>query len=1321
MQALAQQPDGRIYVAGFFDLINGVPCGGLARLGPHGDLDASFVPPPSLNVNTVALQADGKVLANLGFSGVPSRVVRLHADGSVDSSFRPYTNHATSLIVAQPDGGVLVATWQPGQHLIRLGPDGNVDSSFSAAVDNVVNAVVALPSGQLLIGGGFTTVDGVARGGLARLNGDGSLDTTFAPVANPDAWVNCIALAPDDRIVMAGGFGRRDGSPRRAIARLQPDGRLDPTFDPGDGIGPGDVEIKALAVQADGRVLIGGNFGQVKGVPRGGFARLNADGSLDTGFIDTHLSSDDDIEVRAIMIHSTNGALVGGDDPIGLVRVELGATGTAPTIQGPPLSQTRFVGQSVTFEIGADGTPPLHHQWRIDGVPLGAATNMTLAIADLTPADAGRYSVLVSNAVGTATSTEAILTVLPRRPGADLVDPSFDPTWGGALVGAADGRASVEAFALLPDGKTIIAGNFSAFNGTPRNRIARLNSNYTLDDTFSPRGIDGMMQAVALQTDGRLLIGGTFTTVDGRSRSGLARLNPDGTLDVDFRAEVLGPNVGLLGVEASGKIWVGGNFSTIAGVACRNLARLKPDGTVDTAFAPPGIVSGPYDYVRWVQSLPDGRVLVGGHFENRRAQGLPDQNLVRLYPDGGLDTTFDSDLSGLYLATAVVRPDTTMVVGGMLHSWTGGSHYFALAELEPSGRVVHEFSTRDLPAMVTSILLQPDARLIIGGMFETLFGVPRNGVGRLNADATLDSTFDPGEVFAPPLEPSILALALQRDGRLWVGAEHAGQSEATHALALLQPDGQPVRGFQPRLLGTGGVVTALAQEPAGGLLVGGSFTSFNNQPRTHLARLKPDGSLDPDFLPTINANLAVRILLRQPDGRLLVAGRVDPSAAGPPASGVVRLNPNGSTDATFGVSPNGDGECGYVRCAALQSDGRIVIGGEFNLPPRGLARLNTDGSVDPSFVPPNLPAWDEEGVHAVAVLANGRILIGGELAGVPNGLDPLLARLHPDGSVDRSYTLGVVLHGSVKAIVAAPDGKWLVGGVWADAGGTYDAGLLRLNARGELDAVIEVGQAINPWPLAAQTDGDILTGGSGIVRFTSEGFIDRTFAVRLARGGVINALLIQPDGRILIGGDFSSINGLPANNLVRLYPDPPPRAPFVERHVGPQTQVRLVVQPPAGTRRYSVEDQPSGQPVAAVSSGGRYDPTTGKVTFGPFGDEQPRELTYQVVSAPGAAGQIRFQGSATANGLTTSIVGDDWLRIWPFPPPPLWLEMRRRPLSQRLVLQVWSPRDGSLEIEASADLRGWDTLATLTSLTGFMEFVDPSPASASRFYRVRHK
>jgi len=191
--------------------------------------------------------------------------------------------------------------------------------------------------------------------------------------------------------------------------------------------------------------------------------------------------------------------------------------------------------------------------------------------------------------------------------------------------------------------------------------------------------------------------------------------------------------------------WVGGSFQSVAGVTCANLARLDADGTVDRSFTAPAAVGGAYDYVGWVYPLADGRVLVGGQFEGQRPFGGPDENLVRLQADGAVDTTFESDLSGLFLLSAAVLPDGTILAAGMLHSWTGGSHYFVRAELEPDGRIRREFPPDAIPAMVIAVVLQPDGKAVIGGAFETVYGAPRNGVARLNADGRVDPGFHPPE------------------------------------------------------------------------------------------------------------------------------------------------------------------------------------------------------------------------------------------------------------------------------------------------------------------------------------------------------------------------------------------------------------------------------------------------------------------------------------------------------------------------------------------------------------------------------------------------
>ncbi|MCL4181642.1 MAG: immunoglobulin domain-containing protein [Verrucomicrobia bacterium] len=1146
-------------------------------------------------------------------------------------------------------------------HNVAFSPDGTLVASGGDSPEFLVKVLAAADGTAVWTGSGHTgrvrTVAFAAEGALLATAGD-------------DAEIRFWRAT--DGAALATFTGHTNGIWKIAMA---PNGTL-------ASIG-GDDSLKLWSV-ADGALL--GSYA-IEGIGSGD-VEFSPDGSL--------------------LAYAAGGQLVVARNP-------------APAVVDPPRSQTRFVGQSVRFHVTASGSPPLDYQWRHNGVDLPGATNATLILSNLTPADAGRYSVAVANPLSSVVSPEARLTVLPLGPAAALVDPSFDPTADGELPGPAEGRASISGFALQPDGKTIVVGQFTAFNGWPRSHIARLHPDRTLDEQFAPRiGTHGSVRTVALQADGQILVGGTFTTIDAQPRFGLARLHPDGTLDTGFRADTANANVGFVDVQPDGKIWLGGNFRTVAGVSSPNLARLNVDGTVDTAFVADSHVAGDYDFVTWIHPLPDGRVLVGGHFESQRPHGGLDQNLLRLQSNGGLDSSFQCDISGLQLGSAAVRPDGAIIAGGMLHSWTGGSHYFCLVELTADGATVREFPPDAIPAMVTSVLLEPDGKVVIGGAFSTICGVARNGVARLLADGTLDPGFDPGTAFPPALDPSVLAMARQPDGRLWVGTEHAGRPEATYALASLQPNGQPEPGFAPRLLGDGGAVTALALEPDGRILVGGGFTSFNGQSRNQLARIGTDGALDPGFVPAVPPAFGFHAFLRQPDGRILVGGYVDSGVAAPFVHGLLRLNLDGSEDSSFRITPGVDGGLGLVRCIALQTDGKILIGGEFILPPRGLARLNPDGSTDSSFQPPNLPAWDEEGVHAVAVLSDGRILIGGDFGGVLGGLPSTLARLNADGSVDGSFDLGVVLHGSARRFVPTSDGGWVVAGVWVETPAGLHSGLLRLDAQGNLESVMSVQGLESAWPVAVTADGTMLTGGSTVFRIAPDGIVDRSFGVRLEYRGVVNVAAVQPNGRVVLGGEFRSVNGLPARNLVRLNLASSPRLPFVERRIGPQTQVTLVAQPQPGTSRYAVIDQPSAGPVDAISDGGHYDTVTGCVVFGPFADDQPRTLSYHVVLRPGTAGVMQLQGTATADGVTTPVLGDPSLRVWEFPPPPLWVEMRSRPLSAANVLQVWRDGDGVCQIEVSTNLVDWTTAGTVTCSSGLGEFTLPeAPAAEHRFYRAR--
>ena len=246
-----------------------------------GTVDA-FNPEAEFNVYGTAVQADGKVLICGPFVAVggvsrPAGVARLHPDGSVDIGFNPAITGGTFqvyAVAAQPNGGVLLAgTFHglgpyPLRQVARLNPDGIVDATFAPNPDGFsVGQIVPLMNGKTMILGDFTTLgsSATARQRLARLNVDGSVDSTFIPPAN--TGLSCVAVLPDGK-VMVGTTATINGTPR-SLARLNSDGSLDPTFaDPGISGG-----VFRLVVQPDGKMLI-----------NGGHKRLNSDGTLDATY-----------------------------------------------------------------------------------------------------------------------------------------------------------------------------------------------------------------------------------------------------------------------------------------------------------------------------------------------------------------------------------------------------------------------------------------------------------------------------------------------------------------------------------------------------------------------------------------------------------------------------------------------------------------------------------------------------------------------------------------------------------------------------------------------------------------------------------------------------------------------------------------------------------------------------------------------------------------------------------------------------------------------------------------------------------------------------
>ena len=312
-------------------------------------------------------------------------------------------------------------------------------------------------------------------------------------------------------------------------------------------------------------------------------------------------------------------------------------------------------------------------------------------------------------------------------------------------------------------------------------------------------------------------------------------------------------------LQPDGKVLLGGSFGTLGKAPRLRLGRLNPDDTPDPTFTPEANGT-----VYCLALQPDGKILVGGQFTSLCGQART--NLGRLTADGLLEENFRPrvDLNGVgQVRVLAVQNDGKVLVGGLVVVTTDQSRYY-LARLNADGSVDASFNPGP-SAPVNTLLLQADGKILMGGQFTKLAGQTRVGLGRLNADGTLDTNF-----LASP-DGTVQALALEADGRILFGGTFSHLSGlACNNLGRINLDGTVDATFNP---GTDRKVETLAVQSNGKILVGGALLSLGGQPRVGLGRLNSDGTLDPDFNPGITGgSLEVYSLVLQRDGKVLVGG-----------------------------------------------------------------------------------------------------------------------------------------------------------------------------------------------------------------------------------------------------------------------------------------------------------------------------------------------------------------------------------------------------------------------------------------------------------------
>jgi uncharacterized delta-60 repeat protein len=705
--SIAIQSDGKIILVGDFFTFNAITVNRIVRLNADGTIDTAFTTNngtgASSRVNSVAIQSDGKIIlvgSFITFNGATvNRIVRLNADGTRDTAFT--TNTGTGVtggvvnsIAIQSDGKIIVVGFfftfngATVSNIVRLNADGTRDTALTtntgSGSDNIVNSLAIQSDGKIILVGSFTRFNGATVNRIVRLNSNGTRDTAFTTSAGTGAssTVNSIAIQSDGKIILGGGFSSFNGATVNRIVRLNSNGTRDTAFTTSAGTGANST-VNSIAIQSDGNIILVGSFTTFNGATVNRIVRLNADGTIDTAFT-TNTGTGANSTVNSIAIQSDGKIILGG-------------------------FFFTFNGATVNYIVRLNADGSLNNFYTINGV-----------------------------------------------------------------------SSIVNSLAIQSDGKIILVGSFTIFNGATVNYIVRLNADGTIDTAFTTNtgtGVGSGASSVAIQSDGKIILGGYFQTFNGATVNSIVRLNADGTRDTAFTTNTgtgFDSTVSSIAIQSDGKIILGGYFQTFNGATVYNIVRLNADGTRDTAFIT-NTGTGANTTVNSIAIQSDGKIILGGGFSS--FNGATVNRIVRLNADGTRDTAFTTSAgtgANSTVNSIAIQSDGKIILGGFFFTFNGATVNY-IVRLNADGTIDTAFTTNtgtgasgpDINKRVGSIAIQSDGKIILGGFFTIFNGATVNSIVRLNADGTRDTAFTTN-TGTGVIGGAVNSIAIQSDGKIIV-------------------------------------------------------------------------------------------------------------------------------------------------------------------------------------------------------------------------------------------------------------------------------------------------------------------------------------------------------------------------------------------------------------------------------------------------------------------------------------------------------------------------------------------------------------------------
>ena len=1211
VRALIPLDDGSVLVGGDFTHINGTERHYLARLNPDGSVASDFNPGDTLNGPVYALSAQQfNVPITLSFSNTATGT---DAEQTNIYSFAPATSGTLTVnydMLGVPDDmkifygdtntiagtGVLIydtgSIPGPGTIVLPFGPTNGLTASAISIVMNqgggqlgtawdydlsiVVNGSAASTNLPFVAGGNFT-VSGQPYANIARFNSDGSLDTTFSPVTGPNGIVHALGWQTNDQIVAGGEFTAVNGLSYNHLVRFNADGSLDTTnFFVGSGADDAvfSVDLDPLA----GTIYVGGAFRNFNGTHRAGFARLYANGTVDTTFMDTaynqfaglkKIFSDDSPAVFASALQSSDGVLIGGS------FLQVGG-GQADAAAANTMDEALFLPYFGSYDSFDSFLNP--YQWVEPKTRDGFRNRIGFArlIGGATPGpgniglnqtsysqnkSVGSSVVSLVRTNGTLGPAFVNFSVLPgtAQVGKDYSYQAAPPLYWIAWRYLAnpllsrmreDGLWGASGNSLLKDA---LGGTLSSADATINN-LALVNVQ-TIANQANPGNLNAQFQLANPSLDSFYLGGQEIPLGTGLGVSSASMNFIDDTTYPGQFGFISSTYIATNSPASITLVRSNGTFGPVSMRAWATngtaIAGQDYQGVTNrTVIFNTGITSTNYP----VTIINNGSVTNVERTVNLRLSGplgltpgatfgISNAVLRIINPNfQGYVTLAATNFSGVSSA-GVLNFTVNRVVGSkgavsINYATTNGT---AVAGTDYLGATnVLSWNSGDVSSKTVSIPLLPNQA--IGGA-PKLFGI-RLFTNGLSAPALVGVISNATCVISN--DNSYGALQFSSSAYLI--------SEVTNNYALLtviRTGGLAGTNYVNYATSDGSnTVAGVNYQPTNGVLMflpGQTAQSFR-------AYVIPDGVADP--APT---NFYFNVTL---------SGVVNGTLGSPTTAQVQILDtdgtqwPPGSIDTAFTPDDiNGD-----VLALSFNSGRQILAGGNFTAvgttAEGRVARLNTDGSLDTGFL--NGKAGANAAVSAIACQTTlgdaDRVLIGGAFTTVNTYTRYFVARFMTDGSVDTSFNPGAGADNVINAIAEAFMGSETnltrniyIGGNFVSYNGQSSPGVERLKNNGTVDYGFNVGTgadgpvyALAVYPAGSFYAGKLLVGGafshfngitiSNLVRLNVDGSVDTNFNASLGAGpnGPVRALAIQSDGAVLVGGSFTNFSGMLLNNFAHL-------------------------------------------------------------------------------------------------------------------------------------------------------------------------------------------